>query len=157
MTPAFAQTPVDTGAQPFNVPENLTDLLAKKGLDKKYQIIFDINPFYLRGDFNGDRVPDIAVLVKEKNSGKKGIAICDFARHQVVILGAGKEFDNGGGDDFEWMDYWYVYGKGIVERGVEEGRPPKLIAEALYVGKSESASALIYWTGRRYRWYQQGD
>jgi hypothetical protein len=55
------------------------------------------------------------------------------------------------------MDVWQVYPRGPVEEGVEAGPPPKLRGEALLVEKSESASALIYWNGKRYVWYQQGD
>jgi len=29
--------------------------------------------------------------------------------------------------------------------------------DALLVSKSETASALIYWNGKRYTWLQQGD
>jgi len=32
-----------------------------------------------------------------------------------------------------------------------------LKGSALYVEKSEAASAIIYWTGKEYKWYQQGD
>jgi hypothetical protein len=32
-----------------------------------------------------------------------------------------------------------------------------LRGDALLVGKSEAASALIYWNGKRYVWLQQGD
>jgi hypothetical protein len=34
---------------------------------------------------------------------------------------------------------------------------PHLRGDALLVEKSEAASALIYWNGKRYVWSQQGD
>ena len=34
---------------------------------------------------------------------------------------------------------------------------PLMKGDALHVEKSESASALIYWNGRRYLWRQLGD
>jgi hypothetical protein len=61
------------------------------------------------------------------------------------------------GDDFSWMDAWYVFQRGPVRRGADEKAPPKLRGDALMVSKSESASALIYWNGKNYAWYQQGD
>lgn len=44
-----------------------------------------------------------------------------------------------------------------VGRGADGKAPPKLRGDGLMVIKTESASALIYWNGKRYAWYQQGD
>jgi hypothetical protein len=52
-------------------------------------------------------------------------------------------------------DYWQGYPKGRSELGTDE-TAPRLHGEAL-LGKSEAASALIYWNGKRYVWFQQGD
>jgi hypothetical protein len=50
---------------------------------------------------------DVAVLVKERSTGKLGIAIVHSPTGKVTILGAGIDIGNGG-DDFEWMDSWQV-------------------------------------------------
>jgi len=55
------------------------------------------------------------------------------------------------------IDSSQVYAKRPVERGVESDPPPHLIGEAIPIRKRESASGLIYWTGKRFVWYQQGD
>ena len=140
----------------WNVPETVSKAFAAKKLDKRYEFSFHLNPFYLRGDFNGDGKPDIAILVKEKVSGKIGIAILHSGTNEVLFIGSGTEGSKGG-DNFDWMDYWYVYPKGVVHRGVGERTVPHLIGEALLVGRSEAASGLFYWNGKRYLWYQQGD
>ena len=104
----------------------------------------------------GTTANEDAVLIKEKLSGKTGIVVIhrrDRSRH---ILGAGQTNGNGG-DDFSWMDAWQVYERGVVQRGADESPPPVLRGDALYVEKTESASAIIWWNGKRYRWYQQGD
>jgi hypothetical protein len=44
-----------------------------------------------------------------------------------------------------------------VAQEVSETTVPHLHRDALLVGKTEAASALIYWNGRRYVWLQQGD
>jgi hypothetical protein len=62
-----------------------------------------VNPFYLRGDFDGDGKIDLAVLVDQRSTGKSGIAIIHGVRSKVTILGAGVGIGSGG-DDFEWMD-----------------------------------------------------
>jgi hypothetical protein len=146
----------DPVAQLESVPAAVRRTIANGPLAKAYELSFHLNPFYLRGDFNGDGKVDHAVLVKHLATGKIGVAIVHGGSNKVVILGAGTR-GGAGGDDFEWMDYWQVYPKGPVKRGVGERTVPLLVGEALLVGKSEAASGLIYWNGRKYVWYQQGD
>ncbi len=157
---ALAATPSELAdrawLQEQNIPRWVRDVFAAKKLDGKYEFSFHLNPFYLRGDFNGDRIPDVAVLVKEKKSGKSGILIVHGTSKQSFILGAGQGFGNSG-DDFSGINIWEVYLKGPVERGVGMGPPPLLKGEALWVERAEAASALIYWDGKAYKWYQQGD
>lgn len=112
-----------------------------------------MNPFYLRGDFNGDGKIDVAVLVKQRSTGKVGIAIINGASDKIIILGAGTAIGNGG-DDFEWMDSWEIYSKDRMANGTSV---TKLRGDAVLVRKSEAASALIYWNGKRYVWLQEGD
>ena len=121
-----------------SVPDTVKKALTNSSTGKKHDLSFHVNPSYLEGDFDGDGKMDAAVLVKERSTGKLGIAIVDGQTGKVAILGAGIGIGNGG-DDFEWMDSWQVYSK---TRNVEE---------------SEAASALIYWNGKRYVWSQQGD
>ena len=128
----------------------------EKQLLRRYQISPHINPFYLHGDFDGDGQTDTALLIKDRSSGKIGIAILHGKTHRIAVVGAGQALGNAG-DDFSWMDAWYVFQRGPVRRGADEKAPPKLRGDALMVSKSESASALIYWNGKNYAWYQQGD
>ena len=61
------------------------------------------------------------------------------------------------GDNFSGLDAWHVFRHGPVQRGADGKPPPKLRGDALMVIKTEAASGLIYWDGKRYGWYQQGD
>jgi hypothetical protein len=106
-------------------------------------------------DFNGDDKTDVAVFVKERSSGKLGIATVHGTTGKVTILGARIGIGNGG-DDFEWMDFWRVYSKTRAAQTAGETSVPHLRGDALLVEKSEAASALIYWNGKRYVWSQQG-
>jgi hypothetical protein len=146
----------DATTQSHNIPEAIERAITNGRLPKEYDVSFRVNPSYLGGDFNGDGKIDVAVLVTQRSTGKLGIAIIHGATDKVAILGAGVGIGNGG-DDFEWMDYWQVYPKDRVALGSSETTVPRFRGEALLVGKSEAASALIYWNGKRYVWLQQGD
>jgi hypothetical protein len=115
-----------------------------------------VKPSFLSGDFNGDGKTDTAVLVKERSTGKIGIAIFDGRTGKMTILGAGIGIGNGG-DNFEWMDSWQVYSKTRAANASPETKVSCLRGDALLVEKSEAASALIYWNGKRYVWSQRGD
>ena len=138
--------------QSSKIPDAIEKAIASGRLAKEYDVSFRVNPFYLDGDFNGGGKIDVAVLVKQGSTGKIGIAIIHSGKGKVTVLGAGNGIGNGG-DDFEWMDYWQLYPKGRTG----ETTAPRLRGDALLVGKSEAASALIYWNGKRYMWFQQGD
>jgi hypothetical protein len=138
------------------VPEAVKRALTNGSAGKKYGVSFRIKPFYLEGDFDADSKADVAVLVTERSTGKVGIAIIHSTTGKVTILGAGIAIGSGG-DDFEWMDSWKVYSKTRPAHVLGETSAPRLRGDALLVEKSEVASALIYWNGKRYVWSQQGD
>jgi hypothetical protein len=120
-----------------------------------YVLSAHLNPYYLQADFDGDRLTDTAILLKQRATGKSGILVIG-GDGRIAVLGAGDDLGNGG-DDFRWMDAWHVYPRAEVQRGAAGDAPPLLRGDALMVEKTESASALLYWTGDEFRWYQQGD
>ena len=146
----------DKWLQELNIPIWVQNTFYKREISKEFDYSFDINPMYLRGDFDGDNNPDVAILVREKSSGKLGMIVIHYASKEFFVVGAGQKIGNGG-DDFKWMSNWSVKRKGKVGQGAGEGTPPELKAEALFVEKAESASGIIYWDGTKYSWYQQGD
>ena len=126
------------------------------GLDRQYEFSSHLKPSRLSGDFDGDGRPDLAILVKQKSSGKIGIAVLHSSANKIVFIGAGTKVGNGG-DNFDWMDTWNVTPKATATRQVAKATAALVKGDALHVEKSESASALIYWNGKRYVWRQQGD
>ena len=149
---ARSPTP-EAAAHPQDVPEEINRALMKGLFPKDYDLSFQVKPFYVRGDFNGDGKADVAVIVKQHSTGKLGIAIIHGMTDKLIVLGAGTAIGNGS-DDFEWMDSWEVYSK---DNAASRTSVPKLHGDALLVSKSEAASAFIYWNGKRYVWLQQGD
>lgn len=83
--------------------------------DEKWRVVAEreslgicvrINPFVWPGDFDRDGRSDFAIEVMHAANKKEDIVLLLQAGHSL-LLGAGKPFGNGG-DDFSWMDYWYV-------------------------------------------------
>jgi hypothetical protein len=147
-----------TFAQEASLPPEVHQLFSRNHLDRTCSYSSHINPFYIQGDFNGVGRLDTAVLVQSRSSNKIGIAVFHAGGKHVYILCAGNRILGAGENDtFDWMDAWYAYRKGKVGRGVDQKKPPALRGDALYVEKTESANAIIYWAGSTYRWYQQGD
>lgn len=150
-----------------NVPEPVIRAFEKSKTFANYDLSDKINPFYLRGDFDGDGIPDYAVLVRNKKTGHIGIAVVRSKAAKVEVLGAGGiGIRNGSGsdsyvmDDYDWMDAWQVARKQRLEPDDREGGDlhlRQMIGEALMVEKTESASGFIYFDGQHYRWYQLGD
>jgi hypothetical protein len=142
---------------PFTVASSLPpavwDALDKGAKD--YRVSDHLNPYYLQGDFDGDGRRDTAVLIKHRTTGEVGAAIV-FKAGKVHILGAGQDMGEDE-NDLDWIDAWYVEPKGRVLQGATDEPPPKLRGDAIMVIKTESASRLIYWDGKGFRWYQQGD
>src|SRR6267378_45325 len=139
-----------------DVPGAVKKALTNGSPGKEYDLSFRMTQSYLEGDFDGDGKMDVAVLITERSTGKLGIAIVHGSTGKVTILGAGIGVGHGG-DDFEWMDPWQVYSKTRAAHASDETRVQRLRGDALLVEKSEAASALIYWNGKRYVWSQQGD
>lgn len=135
----------------YNVPAEVSRCM--KTLGSGYTISGRINPFYLRGDFDGSGKAGYAVLVR--NGDQQGVMLCRSGMAKPVVLGAGTEFNKMKDLNF---NAWQVHPKGHpVERGVEEGKPPTLQGDAILLEWEESASAIVYWNGKRFIWYQQGD
>jgi len=144
-----------TVEQQYSVPEWANRVMERGDFQKLYEMDAHLNPFCQRADFDGDGKLDFAVFVRERSSGKIGIAFIHRGNETPYIVGAGKPGVHG--DDYTWIDAWIVFDKGVVQQGAEASPPPKLIGDGLLIFKTESASAILWWNGREYRWYQQGD
>ena len=135
----------------YNVPDEVSR--CTKTLGSGYTISGRINPFYLRGDFDGSGKEGYAVLVR--SADQQGVMLCRGGTAKPVVLGAGTEFNKMKDLNF---GAWQVHPKDRpVERGVGEGKPPALLGDAILLEWEETASAVVYWNGKRFVWYQQGD
>jgi hypothetical protein len=149
----------------WNLPDRVHDAFQHAGLFKTYQLADAVNPFYLRGDFDGDSRPDYAVLIENRKLKHRAVAILLSSIHDIQILGlGGKRLRVGFGadsyllDDFDWMDAWQIVPKQPLSKNeLNEKVPAQMRGEGLLVEKTESAGAVIFWDGKQFRWYQTDD
>lgn len=134
------------------IPAWVKPVIEKSEVAKNYKITDGINPFYLEGDFTGDKLDDIVFFVESKVDGKKGILIINRGKNTVYVLGGGK--DIGMGDHMNWCQSWFVYR----DKGIFDGlgsRKVQLKYPAIQMVKSEKLNLFIYWTGKKYKTYVQ--
>jgi hypothetical protein len=141
-----------------NLPQGVLKRFESEKFLKSYDLYDKVNPFYLRGDFDGDGVPDYAILVTSRSTKQVGIAIARSGAKKIEVLGAGGvNLQDGSVKDFAWMDVWVVERKHKLEANDLDKPIGAMVGEGITVEKSESASALIYWDGKQYRWFQTSD
>lgn len=139
-----------------NLPRWVQQRVGDPSFTSQYVLTTRINPFVLHGDYDGDGVLDVAVLLTHKHTKKEGIGIIHAGSANVIILGAGVNLGNGG-DDLSWLDAWSLQGKHRIEQGTGGRKGHSFLGDTILVQKLEAASGLIGWDGKGYRWYQQGD
>jgi hypothetical protein len=134
------------------VPDSIWRIASAAGLDSVYAISLRLQyPPYLGGDFDGDGVSDAAVLVENRKTGKTGVAIVHRGARRVTILAAGS--GSAGPDDLSWIDRWDVFQNGTTYNLTIGDRPSiQFGADALWVGRQDSASAFYVWSGANYLW-----
>jgi hypothetical protein len=144
ITTQFQGPPVDLD----NVPTPISECLQPES--NRFEVSRRMNPFYLRGDFNGDGKLDYVVLVQERKSGKQGVAFCFVgAKRKAYVVWAGNAIAMEGGisiDDIDGLDVW----------GVDEAWSKNPKRDALYLARAESGSGVLIWNGRRMVWRQLG-
>jgi hypothetical protein len=127
-----------------------------------------MNPFFIRGDFDGDGAMDLAVWVTQRSSGLRGVIVVPSTLDAVYYLGAGhgnENLDNTGKRGEVFADAWQVLPVGTVvqafesvrEIGAVEGEPFTFRRETLqfhWLGKSSFA---FYWASGRFWEVWTGD
>lgn len=114
-----------------------------------------VNPYYLRGDLDGDGKADYAVAVKGKRSGLIRVLVC-LADGTGHLLGREQEeplFSDYSKDDYfppVWMLYTVDEAKQIGESTTNEpARLPVVRGEVIALWREDGFNA-IYWDGTKF-------
>ena len=138
-----------------------TGLLEGKNFYKDYLLDPRMQPHYLQADFNGDGYLDIAIPIKQKESGKKGFAIIHGNTGDVHLISAGTSVKNGLSDDMGYVDIWKINTEKVNSPGLDEdsgtGKNEELLLEnpSLQIETSEIGGGQIYWNGKEYAYFHQ--
>lgn len=122
-------------------------------------------PFYLRGDFFGDKTEDLVVLLKNSD-GITLIGIINYGiKTKIYILGG--ENDPFKISNYGWVDIfdkinpgevlWSNYEDDYIDfKDVPENKKIRLKYDALYMHASESCGGgFVFWKNGKFNWLQQ--
>jgi hypothetical protein len=118
----------------------------------------DANPYYLRGDFDGDGKVDYAVEVRGSRTKRNGVLIC-AGNGRAFVLGADQPlsppFSDMPSDNFvapNWAAFSKAEARELGKFYSNVPVPlPRLHGESIAMIWEDGIS-LIYWDGRRFRW-----
>jgi hypothetical protein len=139
-------------------PDAIDRCLADPGVKGQLEVVATRNPLYLRGDFDGDGLPDYALVVRKPKTRNNGVLIC-AGRGKVTLIGRavtdGPAFSSLPNDRFVAQNWAVFTTKEVVELtkwSSNVPRPiPDLKGEAIAM-ISEEAVSFIYWNGSRFRY-----
>lgn len=127
-----------------DLPKGVYSALVGAGFFDKFDIYFEMTPFFQRGDFNGDGAFDIAIQVVSKTTRKRGIVFLHQNDLNYHVIGAGKPFGDLG-DDFNWLKKWRIDGHTLRKNLIST------TAEALILDNPDFPKSLVYFHNGRYQ------
>ena len=135
------------------IPLFVDECLDKNKLDKEVKIpsIPLHNPYFVRGDFDGDRTIDYAIIVSSRKDGREGLLICFRNKEsRAVLLGLDPQYS----PPFWLLMNWDVETSAEVGKIADaDGKPigirPK--GESI-VMKGEDWIGVVYWDVTAFRW-----
>lgn len=140
-----------------SAPPEMGKLFTHSGVSKQFNLYVGyLNPYYLSGDFDGDGKQDFLIqLSAKKKSSDWRIGVL-FGNETFCFLERDDQLDYPG------PSAWYVVPKMTkIPQGRLDGngiKPPKtLLGDAIEMIQIEASSALVYWNGKRFVSYWQGD
>jgi hypothetical protein len=156
--------------QTDKLPDWFLNSYKSLNLDSKFEQSKLLNPNFLLIDLNGDKLVDVAIGVRERETKKTGILVINQNSNNFFIIGANSRFGKIGFDDFnelDWVTNWEILkDKTAYETKFDNGdiigsQKINLKFNSISIWKAEDGSALyggiIYWDGKKYSWIHQGE
>jgi hypothetical protein len=123
----------------------------------RFEILTERNPYYLRGDFNGDGVLDVAIQARDTSNREKGLVIVHGTLDTLHTL---FESTVGRGPIYDGR-HITVIRKGSEIRpwpGQADRLPPfVLIGDAIRSDWGGPYSGAFYWKAGKYHWVTLSD
>jgi hypothetical protein len=137
---------------------------AKEKVGEPIRYDLSMNPYFLRFDFNGDKVIDYAIIVAGKTTNKYGLVICKDAKEAFVFgeLARSKTPLTNMPDDNFVGSFWDImtnkevqeqfskhHDKDVKELALAKG-------EVIIFGYAKDGILYIYWDGKNFRSVGEG-
>ena len=138
-----------------SVPRLVWQRIRDAGLHPAYDVnVLHTNPFYLRGDFDGDNKSDYVVVLTHRQ--------VEAPDRLAVLMGSGEVawLDRDELLRYPTLDAWEVR---PVEDGplhqspYDERPPPQLLGDVIAISKVEASTSYLLWNGSRFVSYWVGD
>lgn len=144
----------ERSARLSNFPYEGIRVLQELGVWDRYEAdVAHLNPFYLRGDFDGDGKTDfVSRLIARDDSSQARLAVI-FGRGSVVWLERDDRLR------FPTVSGWHVrsgYLK-IYQSPYEDRPPPEPAGDVIVLENLEASGSFVYWNGERFVSYWVGD
>ena len=165
---AFTQPTTGSHVYDWQIPQQVKNCVASFAplASSILRINLDINPYYLRGDFDGDGRMDLAIAMRSASDDTKlGTGICR-AGMPPVLLGAiskGKPFSDDPADSIASVG-WTVITRDFLEQVLKKSNPSRHLrtkisaklaftkGEMIYM-PYEDAEGLIFFANGHFQWY----
>jgi hypothetical protein len=159
---SYSQSLTADFATTEKLPDWVSSDIVESLTGQAYRIDINMNPFYLEADFNNEGMIDIAIFVRNSQTGESGIIIKHREDKSTHILAAGQTFNKM--TDLDWMDFWKLYREPYADKttftddlDIDGSERIEINYIAIQVGQSEGSSNLIIWDGKQYSWIHTGE
>lgn len=164
----FSQPTTETRVYDWQVPQQIKDCIASLAplSNSPIKVNFDINPYYLRGDFDGDGQMDLAITMRSSvDDSKLGTGICRGGKAPVLLgaISKGKRFSDDPADSIASVG-WTVITRGALAQVLQKSNASRhqrtgirstltrARGEMIYM-PYEDAEGLIFFVDGHFQWY----
>lgn len=165
---AFSQVTIENHVYDWQIPQQIKQCVASLAplANSPLKINFDINPYYLRGDFDGDGQMDFAIAMRSSTDDSKlGTGICRATKTPIVLgaISKGKRFSDDPADSIASVG-WTVITKEVLSHVLQKSNAARHLktgirttlarakGEMIYM-PYEDAEGLIFFIDGHFRWY----